>query len=148
MPSKRRLNQLKSATANAVQACKKRKSEASSVLNANLEIEDDEPNTTDTSDTEGESGTCFWNESANESDSDTKGDGEDEEEDDEKEPDSEVEESRTVEEVSPEVPKKEIKWNRGGEDRLRGRVRKRVTIDVEEATKICSRIRKTSHKNI
>lgn len=89
-------------------------------LNANFEIADDEPNTTDTSDTEGESGTWFWNESAKESDSDTEGEGEDKEEDDEDESDLELEESRTEDEVSPEVPKKEIKWNRGGEDRLRG----------------------------
>ena len=119
-PSERRLNQLKSARANAVQAYKKRKSEASSVLNVNLEIEDVEPNTTDTSDTEGESRTWFGNESPHESDSDTEGEGEDKEEDDENEPDLEIEESRTEEEVSPEVPKKEIKWHKGGEDRLRG----------------------------
>ena len=72
MPYKRCLDQLKSARAAAVQACKKRKSEASSVLNTvHLKVEDDKLSTTDTSNTEGGSGTWFWNESANESDSDT-----------------------------------------------------------------------------
>lgn len=52
MPSKRRLDQLKSARAAAVQACKKRKAETSSVLNVPHEIEDDKLDTTDTSDTE------------------------------------------------------------------------------------------------
>ncbi len=92
MPSKRRLDQLKSARAVAVQACKKIKSKASSVLNAHP----------DTSDTEDESGTWFWNESANESGSDTE-EGDD---DEENELDLEVKESRAV---SSEVPKKEIK---------------------------------------
>lgn len=66
MPSKRRLTQLKSARAAAVLSSKKRKVEASLVLNsAQLEIDDDKLSITDTSDTEGESGTWFWNESAN-----------------------------------------------------------------------------------
>lgn len=111
MPSKRRLDQLKSARAVAVQACKKRKSEANLVLNAHPEIEDDKLSTADTSDTEDESGTWFWNESAKESGSYTK----EEEDDDENESDLEVEESRAV---SPEVPKKEIKWNKKGESKL------------------------------
>lgn len=52
MPFKRCLNQLnklKAARANTIQACKKRKSETSFILNVNLEIEDDKPNITDTS---------------------------------------------------------------------------------------------------
>lgn len=40
----------------AVQACKKRKSEAGSVLNAHLEIEEDKLGTADSSDTGGKSG--------------------------------------------------------------------------------------------
>ena len=83
------------------------------VLNAHPEMEDDKLSTTDTSDTEDESGIWFWNESANESDSDT----EEGEKEDENESDLEVEESRTV---SPEVLKKEIKWNKEGENKLRG----------------------------
>ena len=70
MPSKRRLEQLKSARAAAVQACKMRKSETSSIINAHLEIQDDKLSTADTRDTEGESETWFWNDSANESGSD------------------------------------------------------------------------------
>ena len=89
MPSKRRLDQLKSARAVAVQACKKRKSEASSVLNVHLEVKNDKLSTTGTSDTEGESGTWFWNESANESDSDTE-----EEEDEDEEGEDEDEEEK------------------------------------------------------
>ena len=55
---------------------KKRKVETSLVLNsAQLEIDDDKLSTTDRSDTEGESGTWFWNESANESDLNTEDEG-------------------------------------------------------------------------
>lgn len=121
MPSKRRLEQLKSARAAAVQARKKRKSETSSVLNAHLEIEDDKLSTIDTNDTEGESGTLFWNDSANESGSDKEaGEDEDEEEDDGHELGMEMEESRTEKAASPEGPKREVKWNKEGEDKLRG----------------------------
>ena len=112
MPTKRRLNQLKSARDLAVEACKRRKFEASLVVNSQPEIEDDKLSAADTSDTEDESETWFWNDSANESDSDTE-EGEDS---DENESDLEVEESR---EVSPEVCK-EIKWNKEGENKLRG----------------------------
>ena len=88
MPTKRRLNQLKSARALAVEACKRRKFEASLVVNSQPEIEDDKLSTADTSDTDIESGTWFWNDSANESDSDIE-EGED---GDENESDLEVEE--------------------------------------------------------
>ena len=101
MPNKSRLNQLKSARALAVEACKRRKYEASLVLNAQREIKDDKLSTADTSNREDESGTWFWNDSANKTDSDTE-EGED---DDENESDLEVGESRAV---SPEVCK-EIK---------------------------------------
>ena len=121
MPSKRRLDQLKSARAAAVQACKKRKSKTSSVLDVPLEVEDDKLDTTDTSDTEGEAATWFWNESPNESDSDTEeGESKDEEEESDNELGLEVEESRTNKAVSPEPPKKEIKWDKRGEGKFRG----------------------------
>ena len=72
MPSKGRLEQLKFARAAAVQSSKKRKSEASLVLDsAQLEMDNDKLSTADTSDTEGESGAWFSNESANESDLNT-----------------------------------------------------------------------------
>lgn len=58
----------------AVQACKERKSEASSILNTVHEFEDNQLNITDISNTEGKSGTWFWNKSKNRSDSDTKKD--------------------------------------------------------------------------
>lgn len=112
MPTKRHLNELKSARALAVEACKKRKFESSLVFNTQPEIEDDKLNTADTSDMEDKSEIWFWNDSANESDSDTE-EGED---DDENESDLEVGESRAV---SPEVCK-EIKWNKKGESKLRG----------------------------
>lgn len=76
----------------------------------------DTTDTTDTTDTEDESGTWFWNESANETDSDTEEEGNGNHEND-----LEGNESRTEEAVSSEVPKVEIKWNREGEDKLRGR---------------------------
>ena len=105
MPSKRCLEQLKSARVAAVQAKKKRRCEVNLVTDpAQLEIDNDKLSTTDTSDTEGESGTWFWNESANEDDSDTEG-GEEED----KESDSDIDEVRT-----------QIKWNKEGEDKLRG----------------------------
>ena len=54
MPSKRRLTQLKSARAATVLSSKRRKVEASLILNsAELEIDDDKLSTADTSDTEG-----------------------------------------------------------------------------------------------
>ncbi len=71
IPSKRCLKQLKSARVAAVQAKKKRRCEVNLVTDpAQLEMDNDKLSTTDTSDTEGESETWFWNESANEDDSD------------------------------------------------------------------------------
>ena len=63
-------------------------------------------------------GPGLGNESANESDSDTEG-GE-EVEVDENESHLDVDESRTERAVSPKVQKREIKWNREGEGKLRG----------------------------
>ncbi len=59
MPSKRHLDQLKSAKDFAVQACKMRKSEASLVLNAQPEKEDNKLCTADTNSTKDEFGTWF-----------------------------------------------------------------------------------------
>ncbi len=112
MPTKRRLNQLKPARDLVVEACKRRKFEASLIVNSQLKIEDNKLSTADTNDTEDESKTWFWNDSANESDSDIE-EGEDS---DENESDLEVEESR---EVSPEICKG-IKWNKEGENKLCG----------------------------
>ena len=110
MPSKRRLEQLKSARVTAVQAKKRRRCEVNLAIDpAQLEIDNDKLSTTDTSDTEGESGTWFWNESANEDDSDTEEGGEEEDKVDESESDLDIDEVKT-----------KIKWNKEGEDKLRG----------------------------
>lgn len=53
MLSKQCLNQLKSTRAAAIQACKKRKSKASSIFNLIYKIKDNKLNVTDTSDTQG-----------------------------------------------------------------------------------------------
>ena len=79
------------------------------------EIDDNKLNTTDTSDTEGDSGTWFWNESVNESDSDSEEEGNDVDEGD-----LEEEHSKTGRAASPAVPKKELKWNKDGESNLCG----------------------------
>ena len=84
MPSKRQRAQWKSANAASVQSFKKRKSEASSLLNSTqLKVNDTKLSTTDTSDTESNSEVWFWNESANETDLDSeeKGDGDKDESD-------------------------------------------------------------------
>ena len=112
MPTKRRLIQLKSAKDLAIGVCKKRKFEASLVVNSYPEIEENKLNTVDTSNMEDKSKTWFWKNSANESDFDT----EKAEYSDKNELDLEIEESR---EISPEVLK-EIKWNKKGENRLCG----------------------------
>ena len=68
-------------------------------------------NTNDTSDTEGESGTQYWNESANESGSDTEEEGySDVDEDDE----SRTKESKIQEEATPEVSLMDIRWKEQG----------------------------------
>ena len=106
MPIKRRLQHLKAARAASVESFKKRRLEASSLPNsARLQIDNDKLSTGDTSDTDGESGIWFWNESANETNSDS----EDEEE-----------QSRTEQAVSPKPSKTEIRWNKEGEQSLRG----------------------------
>ncbi len=97
---------MKSAIVAAVQAKKKRRCEVNLVTDpAQLEIDNDKLSTTDTSDTEGESRTWFWNESANEDDSDTEEGGEEED----KESNSDIDEVRT-----------QMKWNEEGDDKLRG----------------------------
>ena len=117
MPSKRQRAQWKSANAASVQSFKKRKSEANSLLNSTqLKVNDNKLSTTDTSHTESDSEVWFWNESANETDSDSEEEGDGNED----ESNTEIEEPRTEQAVSPVVCKKEVKWNKEGEDRLRG----------------------------
>lgn len=121
MPSKQRLDYLKSARATTVQASKKKKSKASLILNVHLEVKNDKLNTINTSNIKGKSRTQFWNKNANKSYLDTeKEEDEDEEkknEDKEKKDDNqEEEESRTQKVVSLGILKMEIKWNRQEED--------------------------------
>ena len=97
--------------------------------------------TTNTDDTDNESGTWFWNESANETDSDTEEEGNGNHEND-----LEGDESRTEEAASSEIHKVEIKWNREGEEKLR--IWKGVKKDSNEKTKISSGIRKGGLQNI
>ena len=73
MPSKRQRDQRNSARAASILTFKKRRLEASRLPKPVQPQPDD--NTNDTSDTEGESGTWYWNESANESFSDTEEEG-------------------------------------------------------------------------
>ena len=124
---------------------KKRKVEASLVLNsAQLEIDDDKLSMTDTSDTKGESGTWFWNESANESGSDTEeeGDkGEKEGEDNESNP--EIEKPSTEKAVSSEV---EMRWNKEGEDKLRGAYGNGLTSTLRRARKAALELEKQASK--
>ena len=75
MPSKRQRAQRNAARAASVEIFKKRRLEASSLLNQ-LNTDDDKLSTIDTSDNESDSArTWFWNESANESDSDSEEEG-------------------------------------------------------------------------
>ena len=74
MRLKRQRQHLKAAKTASIESFKKRKLEASSLpRSAQLQIDDDKLST---SDTEGESGIWFWNESANETDSDSEEEGE------------------------------------------------------------------------
>lgn len=123
MLSNRRLDQQKSARTAAAQASKKRKSEASLVFNAHLEVKDDKLSTTSTSNIEGKSETWFWNKSTNESNLETKKmEDEDEKKEDknkeEKENNQEEVESRIQKAISLGIPKIEIKWNRQRDNKL------------------------------
>lgn len=155
MPS---LTQLKSARAAAVLSSKRRKVEASLVLNsAQLEIDDDKLSTTDTGDTEDESGTWFWKGSANETGSEFEEGGEGdkgEEEGEDNESNTETEEPRTKR----AIPEIEINWNKEGEDKLRGaygngstltskRIRK-AALELEKQASKTYNIRKLWQQNI
>ncbi len=106
MVSKRQCEQRKNARAASVQVFKKRRIESSSLSNsAQLEIYDDKLSTADTTDTEHESGTWFWNESANEISPDSEEGGHS----DVNELDTELEQSRIERAASPEIRPVEIK---------------------------------------
>ena len=118
MPSKRQRAQRNAARAASIQTFKKRRLEASSPLNSEqLNTDDDKLSTIDTTDDDGDSaGTWYWNESANETDSDS----EEESCNNVDEEDLEEEQSKMEQAVSPKNTKVELKWNRKGEQTLRG----------------------------
>ncbi len=125
MVSKRRRDYLKAAREASIASFKKRRSEASSFPTLDqCEIDDNKLSTTDTSDTEDDSRTWFWNESANESNSDSEEEGDhgDDGDDGDNGDDENLgeEHSKTEEETSSEVLKQELKWNKEGERSLRG----------------------------
>ena len=131
MPSKRQRDQRNATRAASNLTFKKRRLEASRLLKPVQPQLDD--NTNDTSDTESESGTWYWNESANESCFDTEEEGySDIDEEDE----TRIEESKIQEEATPEVS---LRWNRNGESSLHGGVRKEIKIFFSKAAKISSR---------
>ncbi len=77
MTSKRQRAQRNAARVASNEVFKKRRLEARSLPTVQSKIDDDKLSTIDTSDTEGEEETWFWNESANETNSDTEEDGDD-----------------------------------------------------------------------
>lgn len=129
---------------------KKKKVEANFILYlAQLEINDDKLSTTDTSNTEGKSGTWFWNESANKSDSDFKREGEEqeegEEEDEDNESNPETEKPRTERAVSLEI---EIKWNKEEENKLRRVYRNGSISTAKRVQNAVLELEKQTSKNI
>ena len=128
MTSKRQRQQRNAARVASNEVFKKKQLELAS---AQSQIDDDKLSTTNTSDTEGEE-VWFWNESANETNSDTKEEGENVDLED-------VEESRTEQAVSSKVCKTQIRWNKKGEDKLRGAYGK-------ESRRIQMRHQKSAHK--
>ena len=115
MPSKRQRAQRNAARVASVEVFKKRRLEASPLLNSEqLNTDDDKLSTIDTSDDESDfAETWFWNESANETDSDSEEEGCNNVD----EKDLGEEQSRMEQAVSPKV---ELKWNRKEEQTLRG----------------------------
>ena len=119
MPSKRQRNQWENARAASLQTFKKRRQDSSSLPNlVQPLLDDNEADTSDTNDTEGESETWFWHESANESHSDSEEEGYS---------DVDVEESNLEGEQPSheglarlESEPREIRWNKEGGTKLRG----------------------------
>lgn len=112
MLSKQQFNQLKSAKTAAVQAYKKRKFEASSVLNTVHEVKDNKLNVINISDTEGGSRIWFQNKSANGSNLDIEKDENSDKNENEEKRNQKEEESKTQETVSLDIPKLKIKQNK------------------------------------
>lgn len=120
--SKRRLAHLKNARLASVAHFKKRKLEQShqfsteqSRIDDNKLCTSDTGNTGDTEADTDEEGTWFWSKSAHESESDSECSG-----DSDEEGDLAPEKSRTEQKAPLQKQPKEIKWNKEGEENLRG----------------------------
>ena len=115
MPSKRQRAQRNAARVASVEVFKKRRLEASPLLNSEqLNTDDNKLSTIDTSDDESDSAeTWFWNESANETDSDSEEEGCNNVD----KKDLGKKQSRMEQAVDPKV---ELKWNWKGEQTLCG----------------------------
>lgn len=117
MPSKLQRDQWKNARAASLQTFKKRRQDSSSLPNlVQPHLDDDKANTSVTNDTEGESETWLWHESANESDSDSEEEGYSDVEEPNLESGQPSHEGSTKLESRP----KEIRWSKEGETKLRG----------------------------
>lgn len=122
MPSRSQRAQQNAARAASALTYKKRRLDASVPVLPNLsqgDLDDrlSTPNTSDTKgDTKGESGTLFWNKSADGNRSDTAEDGYS----DTHKPDQEVERSRAEPVASPKNFSAVLKWNKEGEQKMRG----------------------------
>lgn len=81
-----------------------------------LGIDDDKLSTADGSEEEDDTGTGFWNESANETNSEEEEEGGE----DIEEEDLDGEQSQTEQKANPEISMIEMKWNKEGEQNLRG----------------------------
>ena len=116
MVSKHCCDNLKAVLEAFVASFKKRRSEASSLPTSDpCKINDNTLSTMNTSNTEDDFQTWFWNKSANETDSDSKKESNDEDDKNLKE-----EHPKTEKEASPEVLKQELKWNKEEESSLCG----------------------------
>lgn len=123
MPSKRRLEQLKNARLVAAEQAKKRKIEVDTTLQPGINDQLCNVHTSDTSDTddsEEANGTWFWNLSVNESCSDSEEEPQGKRQLDEGGLDVELEEPRSEEAVPLRNAVKEIRWNKEGENNLKG----------------------------
>lgn len=123
MPSKRRLKQLKNAPLVAAEQAKKRKIEVNTTLEPGINDQlcnVDTSNTSDKDDLEEANGTWFWNLSANELCSDLEEEPQEKRQLDKSGLDVELEEPRSEEAVPLRNAVKEIRWNKEGENNLKG----------------------------
>ena len=128
MPFKRQRDKRNFARAASIFTFKKRRLEASRLpkpVQPQLDKPQPDDNINNTSDTEGESETWYWNKSANKSCSDTeKEDYSDIEEEDETKTEefkTKTEEFKIQKEATPDIS---LRWNRDGENSLYGGYRK------------------------